>query len=286
MVSLTPSESKSLIAKAVVQMPEVKNAMMKGLIFIRYGSGCAFVAEELLGIKIQNKNDYFTGLITGGELSMCMTPDKPRSFVIRDGRTVDLNTDPVQQMSPDDVLIKGANAVDVQGDVGVLVATEAGVGANAATAMSRGFHVIVPVGLEKLVPSVREAAEAMEGYYKLKYCTGMPVVLCPVPNAKVVTEIQAFEILCRANARHIASGGIDDSQGSVVLYLTGTEEEMEAACHLVKSIKGEPPVTKPGKLSPATKEFDFDVTYYHESVWPSINPKLDRYPWGKQFSSR
>ena len=65
---------------------------------------------------------------------------------------------------------------------------------------------------------------------------------------KVVTEIQAFALLAGVRAYHLASGGVGGSEGAVVLSLEGDEEKVEKAFELVKSIKGEPPVTLPDTL--------------------------------------
>jgi hypothetical protein len=108
----------------------------------------------------------------------------------------------------------------------------------------RGSHLIIPVGLEKMVPSVMEAAKHT-GIYHFKYSTGLPAKLVPVPLGKVVTEIQAFAILAGVRAYHIGSGGVGGSEGSVHLALEGDEGNVEKAFDLVKSIKGEPPVSLP-----------------------------------------
>ena len=269
-VCLTPSESKRLIAKAVARLPEVGKAFQKGLIVIRLGSTCGFVAEELLGITV-NKGDFVSGSITGGELTGSLSPTKIPPFVIRDGKqTSATGLDAVQEFTPDDVLIKSASAVDCEGNAGVLVGTAGGIGPALTMAYARGFHIIVPVGLEKLIPSVMEAAKVLPGIYRLQYCTGMPVSLVPLVTAKVVTEIQAFEVLCGIGVTHIASGGIGGSEGSVVLCLSGSEQKLEVAKHLVKSIKGEPPVEKPSKVTPPSIDFDYSITHFHESVWPLI----------------
>jgi hypothetical protein len=108
----------------------------------------------------------------------------------------------------------------------------------------RGCELIIPVSLEKLVPSVIEAAKHT-GIYHFKYSTGLPVKLIPVPLAKVITEIQAFAVLAGVRAHHIGSGGIGGSEGSVHLCLEGDEESVERGFEIATSIKGEPPVTIP-----------------------------------------
>ena len=48
---LTVSESKRLIAKAVKEMPIVKNALTNGMVIIVKGTTNAYVAEEITGKK-------------------------------------------------------------------------------------------------------------------------------------------------------------------------------------------------------------------------------------------
>lgn len=275
-IVLTPSESKRIIAKAVARLPEIRQAMQKGAIVARLGSTGGFVMEELLGISI-SKSDFVSGSINGGELTGSMSPTKIPPFVIRNGKKMDMTgMDAVDDFGPGDVLIKGANAVDREGNAGVFVATEIGIGPALSMSCVRGFHLIVPVGLDKMVPSVLEAAKVVPGIYHLKYCTGMPVSLLPLIAAKVITEIQAFEILCGIDATHIGSGGIGGSEGSVVLCLTGSEKKLEEAMQLIKSIKGEPPVAKPSKVNPPSADFGYSVAQFHEKLWPLILPGIKR----------
>ena len=48
-VSLIPTESKKLIAKAVVGMDEVQNAYNNGIIAVHPSSSTIFIVEELIG---------------------------------------------------------------------------------------------------------------------------------------------------------------------------------------------------------------------------------------------
>ena len=78
---------------------------------------------------------------------------------------------------------------------------------------------------------------------------------------KVVTEIQAFAILAGVRAYHLASGGVGGSEGAVVLALEGDEKRVEKAFELVKSIKGEPPVTLPDRLTlSSAKDYNYDAS--------------------------
>ena len=130
--------------------------------------------------------------------------------------------------------------------------------------MPRAVNLIVPVGLEKLVPSVTQAARKC-GIFNFKYSTGLPCALIPIVNAKVVTEVQAFEVLAGTSATHVASGGIGGSEGTVVLVLEGNEENMDQAFQLVKAIKGEPPVPHPEQTNPPAASLNYDPTAQRES---------------------
>jgi len=55
-VTLTSAESKRLIAKSVVQLPEIKKAYENGIISIQLSTSNAYIYEELTGNKINISN--------------------------------------------------------------------------------------------------------------------------------------------------------------------------------------------------------------------------------------
>jgi len=260
--SLTPSESKRLIAKGVAALPEVRQALRKGIVIIARGTTNAFVIEELVRDKIEPKSQYAAGFITAGELSA--TPDDMLMdvVVLRHGKRVATPpADALQEFREGDVSIKGASAIDVEGNAGVLAAGENSgtIGGILPTVLARHSYLIVPVGLEKLIPSVAQATQ-VTGVFHFKYSTGLPVALVPMPNALVVTEIQAFQVLTGAKVVPVAAGGIAGSEGTVVFSLEGKAAQIEQALSLVKSIKGEPPVGRPpGRVNPPAADFDYDA---------------------------
>lgn len=240
---LTSSESKRLIAKGVAALPEVRRALKKGRLVIAGGTTNAFVAEELLGVKLE-KALYTAGIITGGKL--CTTPPEKRirPYCLKDGKPVNVGpAEMAAEFEAGDVFIKGAGAVDHEGHAGVLVASPNGgtIGTSMGHVLARGAHLIVPVGLEKMIPSVIDASQAC-GTTRFKYSYGASLGFIPLVNATVITEIDALWLLTGVTATHAGSGGVGGSEGSVVLAVEGTEEEVDAAFNLIKSIKGEPPV--------------------------------------------
>jgi len=247
LVVLNPAESRRLLAKATVALPEVQNTYKNGMIIIARGITTAFVTEELLGVKVKPKAGQTVGFIGGGITNANPGPPPCTSHVIKKGKVVegaDSNVE-ILDFGPDDVFIKGANAIDTEGNAGVCVSSRKGgtIGMAWPIVTPRGAHLIMPVGLEKLVPSVIEAAKH-SGIYHFKYSTGLPVKIAPVTLGKVVTEIQAFALLAGVRAYHLGSGGVDGSEGAVVLALEGDEIKVKKALELAKSVKGEPPVGK------------------------------------------
>ncbi|HEX2922948.1 MAG TPA: hypothetical protein VHS28_02840 [Chloroflexota bacterium] len=256
-MAFTPAESKRLIGKAIAAMPEVKGALEKGRVVVTGGTTNAYVAEEILGKPVAP--EYFIkGNITHGLACSTSRSDSwIKPFILIDGKPVDRELNEVlMEFDGGDVYIKGANAVDAEGNAGVLVASK--VGGNIGTAMgmvlARGAHVIIPVGLEKLVPSVIDASRKC-GIKKLKYPAGATLGLIPVVSGTVITEIEALRILTGVHATHVASGGIGGSEGTVVLVVEGPDDRVRAAFKIWEQIKGEPPVP----VSPITARFGMDV---------------------------
>ena len=263
MLVLNPAECKRLLAKATMALPEVQHAWKNGTIIIARGITNAYVTEEFFDISVEPKAGQTVGLICNGITNANSGPPPCKWHVIREGKPVEGADSNVEILSfcPDDVFIKGANAVDGEGNAGIYTSSVKGgtIGMAWPILTPRGCHLIVPASLEKMVPSVIEAAKHT-GIYHFKYSTGLPAKLIPVPLAKVVTEIQAFAILAGVSAHHIGSGGVGGSEGSVHLSLEGQEEKLEEAFELVKSIKGEPPVSLPDSFFVSSAaDYDYDA---------------------------
>ena len=262
LVILNPAESRRLLAKATVALPEVQNAWKNGLIIIARGITNAYVTEEFFKISIEPKAGQTAGLICNGIANNHAGPPVCTWHVIAKGKPVENadSTVEIQKFGPEDVMIKGANAVDMQGNAGIWTCGVKGgtIGMCWPIITPRGSHLIQPVGLEKLIPSVAEAANH-SGIHHFKYSMGAPGRIVPVTTSKVITEIQAFAILAGVQAYPIASGGVGGSEGCVCLTIEGEEEKVEKAFEIAKSIKGEPPVTLPDKYSiSSAAEYGYD----------------------------
>ncbi len=262
LVVLNPAESRRLLARATVALPEVRHAWENGMIILGRGITNAFVCEELFKISLESKASQSVGIVCQGITSTHTGPPPCSWHVVYKGKVVegaDSNAE-ILKFGPEDVFIKGANAIDLQGNAGIMASNLKGgtIGMCWPVVTARGSQLIIPVGLEKLVPSVIEAAKHT-GIYYFKYSTGLPAKLMPVELGKVVTEIQAFGILAGVRAYHVGSGGVGGSEGAVLLSLEGEPQRIEKAMEIVKSIKGERPLTAPEKLcvtSPAEYGYD------------------------------
>ena len=246
-IVLTPAESRRLIARAVAALPEVQTAYTRGRVAIMAGGTTSFVLEELTGEKIEVPH-FSMGMSADGLLTSSLDEGRVNGRVFLEGEMQDLPyPEFVKTMGRGDVIIKGANAIDAEGNAGVLLCNENGgaVGAFFGPAAARGISIIMPVGLEKLVPSVPDAAFGW-GLETLDYSMGVPVGLSVLTSVRIVTEIQALCVLAGVRARLVSCGGIDGNEGAVVLLIEGASERFAAALSLVEAVKGEPRITVPG----------------------------------------
>jgi hypothetical protein len=245
-VVLNPAASKRLLGKAVAALPEIKNAYANGRLAVSTSSTSAFVLEELTGEKVPPYR-YCVGMVAEGMLTSSNPDDRePPRFFVKGERVKMEALDFFDTFEKGDAVLKGANAVDPQGNAGVLAANKQGgtIGGVVSFLAVRGIPVIMPVGLEKSVASVPDAANGW-GQMTLSKSMGLTVWLFPVTAGLVVTEIQALGILAGVNVRHVASGGIAGSEGAVVLLLEGYEKNLAKAWDIVQTVKDEPPLEVP-----------------------------------------
>lgn len=241
-IVLTPAESKRLIAKAMIQNTNVKKAMEKAYVILCEGSTNVMIAQELFGMDVACQN--FTCGTSGGGL-LCISDPEVRStfpLVAYKGEIIDLPYEKaLEDFHLDTVIIKGGSAIDSHGLVGVIIAGyDGGVLLKLmGVSVSQGIKIICPIGLEKVVFSVQEAAKHTGGK-RFNYSMGADYGLFVVSNADVVTEIEAIKILSGADATHIASGGIGGSEGAVILSCEGHVKDINKITEIVESIKGEP----------------------------------------------
>jgi hypothetical protein len=253
-VVLTPTESKKLIAKAVAKLDVVKQAAAEGMIVIHPSSSTYFIFEELTGTKPKT-NHWVCGVVTPRgmcvEMAMVLGGYTPQGSKYDPGElgglwaikkrkvlTESTTAELMEQMTAKDVYIKGVNALDSEGNVGILVGERGGLGIILSAWKKKKFNLIFPAGLEKLIPiPVRQAAmEAKQARYE--YGMGLPAGLFPYPSGKTITETDAIKILSGAIALPIASGGLGGAEGATILIIKGTNKQVKAAIEFIEQSKG------------------------------------------------
>jgi len=237
-VVLTVAEGKRLIAKAVVQMPVVKQALQGGIVAVAKGTTNSYIVEELLGERIQ-KEDYVTGATLPAHVKRdgLLSSNLP-DLVLKKGQRIETTTtEVVKEMQAGDVFIKGANALNYElGQAGILIGHPTGgtIGAVYGTIIARRIKLVIPVGLEKNVPvDIVEAAGVL-----MRESSRGPT-LFPVAG-EIVTEIEAIALLAGAEAMPIAAGGVAGAEGATWFAIRGSQSQVEKALTLISSIQREP----------------------------------------------
>lgn len=240
-VTLTVSECKRLIAKAVAALPEVAKAKSQGIVVVSTGSTNAYVAEEILGSPI-SKRGFLTGHYRPAKFDPASAnlPARLPDLILRKGETVsDKNKfEIMHEMSSYDVFIKGANALNYEkGVAGITVGDPKGgtIGGVLGPITAKGVQLIIPVGLEKLVAhDIQQTWRTMNLGCKRKGALG----LFPV-QGRIITEIEAMQILFGVCVTHIASGGIFGGEGATTLLLDGDEDRVKEIRGTLTGIQGE-----------------------------------------------
>jgi hypothetical protein len=260
--ALHPAASKHLIAQAVALLPEVENAFRQGKIFIGAGTGNLAVAQELLHIEVDKPEAYVAGVITQQCVCSTAAGERRGPFCIEKGKLVQVDNwlDFIRSMEAGDIFIKGANALDPEGNVGILMADPTGgtIGNALGILKAQGIPMITPVGREKLIPSCREAEKLM-GRCRIGHRFGLKAGYMVVSNSTVITEIESIKILTGLDAVQVAGGGVGGMEGAVMLAAEYENEEQALyLLGLVKEALRQPSLKiKHKKCSECTDPCDF-----------------------------
>lgn len=253
-VVLTPTESKKLIAMAIARLDVVQNALNGGTIMVHPSSSTYFIIEELIGGK-PTTNHWVCGVITPKGMCVEMatvlgdfTPkdvevdvgDLPAGWIIKDKKLYPemKQSELLNIITADDVYIKGINALDPEGNAGILVGYEASMGYILSAWRKKRFSIIYPAGLEKLIPTPIDTAVKEAKPAKYDYAMGLPTGLFPCPKGKTVTEIDAIAMLSGATAIPIAAGGLGGAEGAITLVIKGNDEQVKKAIDYIEQSKG------------------------------------------------
>jgi hypothetical protein len=246
---ITPAAGKRLIAKTLANHPTIKKALKTGTLVIVAGTTNGYVAEEIFKTNNIPNNfsraRFFRGITlpptksVTAEGRLADEGKFPGDVVIaggvwQKGKTV---ADVVDMLKEGDVILKGANALDLtRKQAAILIGhPKAGtIGLALPAVLGRRVKLIIPIGIEKRVNGdLTSLAEKLNAPGVIGYRL-LPVV------GEVFTELDALTALTGAEVELIAAGGVCGAEGSCWIAVTGTEEQEEFAAEIIASINCEP----------------------------------------------
>ncbi len=241
---LTPAAGKRLIAKGVAAMPQVRTALTQGTVVIVAGTTNGYVAQEILTALGQSDGfepgSFFRGVIKGENAPAAKAGNVDvvlEKGVWKRGATI---FDVVGQLGEEDVILKGANAVDLAtGEAAVFIGNPTGgtISAASAAAIGRRTQLILPVGVEKRV------CEPLRELCALCNAPGAQGVRLWAAPGRAYTELDAIRQLSGVQAHVFGAGGVAGAEGGAYFTAEGTEEQLAALEDILKELAGTLPFT-------------------------------------------
>ncbi|WP_069999932.1 hypothetical protein [Cellulosilyticum sp. I15G10I2] len=247
---LSPAAGKRLIAKALLSSASIADALENRTIVIVAGTTNAYVAEEFLS-KIGQASDFsMKNFFRGITLPPVKTPANASSspsdqnqflgdvVIVKGkwdkGKTIFDVADSLQQ---GDIIIKGANAVNVESQQAAIYIghpTGGTISAALQAVIGKRVELYLPVGLEK-----RISGDIHKIARKLNSPNASGPRYMPV-SGNIITELDAVRLLTGAYPELVACGGVCGAEGSCWIAATGTAEQLEHLDGLMPLLKNEP----------------------------------------------
>ena len=238
-VTLTVHESKRVIAKGIMRLPVVREALRSGKILLKGGTTVSAVCEELVGrpLRISGRIVPMGAKTSGASLTGF------HSVLIQQGEWIDVDDtleEAIENLRPEDVAILGANAIDPHGNAALMYGASLGgkPGKIMSGLMAEIRNVLIAVGLEKLVPDPLPQIIQAFGRKDIALSMGMAVGLTPLVGT-IITEREAIPLLAEVSCSVIGMGGIFGAEGATTMIIEGEKEEVEKVFQIIASIKGE-----------------------------------------------
>lgn len=242
LVTLTVAEGKRLIAKGLLATDLIQNALKNGYLCCPMGTTTAYLVEEILGEY--DKTRHIAGIVIPKGVWVTKGDYRNKDAIFHKGEYISDKkvVEVLDDMGPDDVIIKSVNAIDAAGTPIVLLASKGAgtVGTFVGPAASRNITVVAIGGLEKYIPTLYEDFRSEFGMEDWDHAIGTPVGAIALSEALLYTEIDAFETLFDVEAIPIAAGGVNGAEGSYTFYIRGEDGDVDSAHEFLKDLKGEP----------------------------------------------
>ncbi|NWF94520.1 MAG: hypothetical protein HXY34_00080 [Candidatus Thorarchaeota archaeon] len=244
LITLTPAESKRLIAKGIIATVEFKEAFANGYVCITLGTTTSYIVEEIL--EDYDKTKHVAGVVVPRGVWVTKKESRHSDAIFYKGEYMEGKkvADVLSDLGPGDMIIKGANALDADMVPLVLLASDTAgtVGSFIGAVAAKNIILVMAVGLEKCIPTRYGEMKSAFGMHDWDYAVGTPVGVMPVHVGEVFTETDALAVLFNVDSVAIAAGGVNGAEGSVTLYVVGEDEDIDAAHEfLTTQIKGEEP---------------------------------------------
>jgi hypothetical protein len=248
--NLTVASGKMLIAKSIAVHPSIKERLKSGTVVIIAGTTNGYVAQEILKSINQEKEFSMKKFFRGITLPPYMPTnefgrlhDDTEFFgdvVIKDGIWQKGKTilDVADSLIQGDIIIKGANAVDIINKrAAILIGHPKGgtIIPSISASVGKRIKLIFPVGLEKRVSNNIDEITELLNDTSSTGCRLLPV------SGEIITELEAISILTGATAKLVSAGGVCGAEGSVWLAIYGTRNQETNAKKILLDIINEPP---------------------------------------------
>lgn len=237
-VTVTVNEGKKLIAEAVYNLDVVKKALNGGKVLLKGGTTVSALAEKIVGTPLR-----ISGRVSSlGTKCALRNVNHPHSILIENGnfRNADKDIkDIVLSMNKNDVIVIGANAIDVHGNAAMMAGSPGGgLPGLACSAMTcEGAKVIIACGLEKLIPGNIIDIVKLAGRKSADAAYGMSVGLIPI-FGELITEVEAVKTIGDIDATVIGKGGLGEAVSALTMLLDGEKEEVFKVLKVLEKIKG------------------------------------------------
>ncbi|HOW57907.1 MAG TPA: hypothetical protein PKZ12_07880, partial [Smithellaceae bacterium] len=242
---LTPAAGKRLIGKALAAHPAIVKAIKSNTVAIIAGTTNGYIAEEFLqaiGVTTGfSKRRFFRGIVMPPSRPTREDgryPDEsefPGDVIITKGKWQKGKTifDVVDNMREGDIILKGANALDLAGKrAAIYIGNAKGgtIGVSLPAVIGRRVRLIIPVGLEKRISGNLDDLAS-----KLNAPGRKGPRFWPVPG-EVFTEIDAIATLTGAKAELVAAGGVGGAEGCIWLLASGNAAQLKKAEKIIRKI--------------------------------------------------
>lgn len=246
--NLTVTEGKWLIGEAISRMESVRHAFENGRLVFKGGTTTSCASQLITGIplRISGRNT------PRGAVAAKTLENSPHTLLWKNGSPYSLDDrvdNELLELEPDDIMITGANLIDVEGNAAMLAGSPGGSLCGKATSAmaTEGFKVIIAAGLEKLIPGKVADAVLKARRKGVDSAYGMACGLFPIVG-QVITELEAIKLLADVEVVVIGRGGIHGAEGGVLFQVWGKQQNVVIIEEAVERCKGKPVAGDPATL--------------------------------------